>query len=179
MGNEKEKVKSSQQGSIEFTDFQRNWNLNRIEFGADIQTNFHFIWTVTKLIQTVLLLLELLHYCLILFEWVHTALGFFSDPLNPILVLSVFYPFSTGSVVVPSYFFPEFFITFFFKWMDTFQEMFLDLSSQGNGKKPLVSKQIQKAVAVVVKYNLRQLQSDSLHLTLAVYNLYAPSKLVI
>lgn len=63
--------------------------------------------------------------------------------------------------------------------MDTFQEMFLDLSSQGNGKKPLVSKQIQKAVAVVVRYNLRQLQSDSLHLTLAVYNLYAPSKLVI
>lgn len=63
--------------------------------------------------------------------------------------------------------------------MDTFQEMFLDLSSQGNGKNPLVSKQIQKAVAVVVKYNLRQLQSDSLHLTLAVYNLYAPSKLVI
>lgn len=152
MGNEKEKVKSSQQESIEFTDFQRNWNLNRIESGADIQTNFHLIWTVTKLIQTVLLLLELLHCCLILFEWDHIPLGFFSDPLNPILVLSVFYPFSIGSVVVPSYFFPEFFTTFifFFKVNGHISGNVSRPESSRKWKKPLVSKQIQKAVAIVV-----------------------------
>lgn len=62
--------------------------------------------------------------------------------------------------------------------MDTFQEKFWDPSSQGNGKN-LVFRQIQKAVAIVVKHDLRHLQADSLHLTLIVYKLHVQSKLVI
>lgn len=43
VGSEKGKVKPIQEGLIELSEVRRCWNLNCIEFGADVQNNFHFI----------------------------------------------------------------------------------------------------------------------------------------